>query len=598
MTARGRSLAPPVGRPHPVPHVLRDYALLADGHRGVVVGPDGSCDWMCFPTWADDALFASLIGSGGHFIAQPVGRYVSGGYYQTGTLIWTCRFATTDGIFESRDALAYPGEPGRLLLLRRLRAVDGTGKFFVALDPRLDYGRRAVGPWRREAEAWTARGEGARVSLWGAEQARPQPFGNHHRLELELAMKPGEDRHLVLEVAGAGTAPGPPPVAEVCWQATERAWRESVPDCTGMVAAPDVRLGYALLRGMTSPGGGTVAAATTSLPEQVEGTRNYDYRYVWVRDSCYVGRAGAAVPGGEEMLDDAVRFVCDRLVEDGDQLAPAYLAGGGRVPRDQPLDLPGYPGGSDVVGNRIRDQFQLDTFGEALLLLALARDRDRLTGDAWKAAEIAAAAVERRWQEADSGIWELGPRHWAHSKLICVAGLRAICRGGAPAPFSSRYLALADRILAEVAETSVHRTGRWQRAPDDERVDAALLLAQVRGALEADDPRSVATRRAVASELGSDGYVYRYRHGDGPLGRAEGAFLVCGFWLALASFQAGDLVDGVRWFERGRSAAGSPGLFAEEFDVEQHQARGNLPQAFVHALMMECAGAQTEWGTG
>ncbi|HTX01481.1 MAG TPA: glycoside hydrolase family 15 protein, partial [Acidimicrobiales bacterium] len=145
--------------------------------------------------------------------------------------------------------------------------------------------------------------------------------------------------------------------------------------------------------------------------------------------------------------------------------------------------------------------------------------------------------------------------------------------------------------LAQSASDAVHASGRWQRTTSDERVDASLLLAEIRGALSAADPRSVATRQAVIDELTEDGYVYRYAHPGHLLGDAEGAFLICNFWLALAVQGAGERAEGLRWFERGRAAMGSPGLLSEEFDVVQRQLRGNLPQAFVHALLIECAGS-------
>jgi GH15 family glucan-1,4-alpha-glucosidase len=135
----------------------------------------------------------------------------------------------------------------------------------------------------------------------------------------------------------------------------------------------------------------------------------------------------------------------------------------------------------------------------------------------------------------------------------------------------------------------VHESGRWQRSADDPAVDAALLLPPIRGALPADDPRTLATLRAYVAELTQDGYAYRFRHDAGPLGDAEGAFLLCGFILALALHQQGDEVGAARWFERTRAACGSPGLYSEEYDVTERQLRGNLPQAFVHALMLECA---------
>ncbi|MBO0845918.1 MAG: hypothetical protein J2P22_10920, partial [Nocardioides sp.] len=148
---------------------------------------------------------------------------------------------------------------------------------------------------------------------------------------------------------------------------------------------------------------------------------------------------------------------------------------------------------------------------------------------------------------------------------------------------------LADRIVADASRDCVHPSGRWQRAPDDPAVDAALLLPAIRGAVPADDPRSVATVRAVIDDLAEDGYVYRFRHRPGPLHEAEGAFLLCGFHVALALHQQGDAYTAVRWLERNRGALGPPGLFTEEFDVVQRQLRGNLPQAFVHALLIETA---------
>jgi GH15 family glucan-1,4-alpha-glucosidase len=152
-----------------------------------------------------------------------------------------------------------------------------------------------------------------------------------------------------------------------------------------------------------------------------------------------------------------------------------------------------------------------------------------------------------------------------------------------------RWLALADAITADASARMLHPSGRWQRSPGDERLDASLLLPGLRGAIPADDPRTVSTLDAYVRELTDDGFAYRYRPDERPLGEAEGAFLLCGFVLSLALAQQGDAVSAARWFERNRTACGPPGLLSEEFDVEQRQLRGNLPQAFVHALLLECA---------
>ncbi|MEV8098225.1 glycoside hydrolase family 15 protein [Kitasatospora sp. NPDC085879] len=193
-------------------------------------------------------------------------------------------------------------------------------------------------------------------------------------------------------------------------------------------------------------------------------------------------------------------------------------------------------------------------------------------------------------------MWELHDDRWTHSRLVCAAGLRALAASalaasapGADSGRAARWEALADRIVADTAADSLHPTGRWQRTPTDRAVDAALLLPAVRGALPADDPRTTATLRAVRTDLVQDHYVYRFRHDRRPLEDAEGAFLLCGFVMALAEHQRGKLVEAVRWYERNRAACGPAGLDAEEFDVAQRQLRGNLPQAFVHALLLEAA---------
>jgi GH15 family glucan-1,4-alpha-glucosidase len=344
------------------------------------------------------------------------------------------------------------------------------------------------------------------------------------------------------------------------------------------------------MSGLTGKEGAMVAAATTSLPERARGGRNYDYRYAWIRDQCYVGQA-VARSGPHQLLDDAVRFVSARLREDGSSLKPAYTVRGGAIPGERRLELPGYPGAEVVIGNHVTEQFQLDAFGEALLLFAAADSHGRLDSESWSAAVTAAAAIDERWHERDAGIWELDPDAWTHSRLICAAGLRAISACSAAGRRASEWLSLADRMTAEAASSALHPTGRWQRSPTDERVDVALLLPALRGAVAPDDPRSSATLAAVVDELTEDGYAYRFRPDERPLGAAEGAFLLCGFLLALAWSQRGEQVRAARWFERNRAACGPPGLLSEEFDVGQRQLRGNLPQAFVHGLLLECAAA-------
>ncbi len=588
--------APPDGRAllaGNVPHVLREYALLADGERGIVVGPRGDFAWMCFPHWDSGAVFSSLIGGRGSYAVTPMRQYVWGGYYEPGSLIWHSRWVTEESTIECREALAMPSATERAVILRRVIAVRGTARVSVVLSPRADFGEAPLHGLRRtDAGLWTGRLGATHLAWLGGEAACDQPDGHGGRaLALELELESGTHHDLVLMLSGDEIGETPDPAW--AWQGTEAHWADGVPAFADTVAPAAARHAYTVLSGLTGSSGGMVAAATTSLPERARGGRNYDYRYAWIRDQCYAGGA-VAKSGPHPLMDDAVRFVSSRLLADGPQLKPAYTMSGGPVPDQRNLGLPGYPGASDIVGNWVNQQFQLDAFGEALLLFSAAARHDHLDADGWRAAETAVDAIEQRWQEpdTDAGIWEIEPDAWTHSRLICAAGLRQIATSGPGGEQGARWVSLADHIVSDTAEHALHPSGRWQRSPDDPTVDAALLLAGIRGAVGGSDPRTVATLDAVESELVQDGYCYRFRPDERPLGEAEGAFLLCGFWMALARAQQGDHVTAARWFERNRAACGPPGLCSEEFDVDQHQLRGNLPQAFVHALLLECAVTQ------
>ena len=536
---------------------------------------------MCAPRWDSDAVFSTLIGGAGIYAVTPTDEpFVWGGYYEPGTLIWHSRWTTTKHTIECREALALPAREDTAVILRRVLAVERDARVRVVLDPRTAFGKHKMRKVERHNDVWTARCGSLQVRWIGAKNATLNSEG---QLELEFTVKAGEHHDFVLEIADETLSPELPD-ADTLWKETSAAWSEAS-EVTGTIADRDARHAVAVLRGLTSTGGGMVAGATMALPEHFEQGKNYDYRYAWIRDQCYAGQA-AAVVGQFGLLDAAVNFVSERLLADGPKMKPAYTIDGGPVPDERQLKLSGYPGGSDRVGNWVNKQFQLDAFGEALLLFATAASLDRLPLDAWRAAEIAADAIGTTHQKPDAGIWELDNQQWTHSKLSCVAGLRKIATL-APAAQASTWLSLADSILAETSATALHSSGRWQRTPTDDRIDSALLIPAVRGALADDDPRTAATLNAALSELGQDGYMYRFRSDDRPLGMTEGAFLLCGFMTSLALHQLGREVEAARWFERNRAACGTPGVFAEEFSVQQRQLRGNLPQAFVHALLLE-----------
>jgi alpha,alpha-trehalase len=577
------------------PRVLREYALLADGERGALIGPEGDVAWMCAPRWDSDAVFSNLIGGDGAYAVTPIDvRHVWGGYYEPGSLIWRNRWITHDAIVECREALAFPGDPDRVVLLRRLTGCRGTARLRVLLAPSAAFGRHGPGQPSLDDGVWSGRSGRLRWRWSGGAHARPvkSAHGRGEALMGELTIEEGRHHDLVLELSERAL-PEWPPDPGITWDGTAAAWQRSMPELNCTIAPRDGRHSYAVLRGLTSSAGGMVAAATMSLPERAHTNQNYDYRYAWIRDQVYAGLAAASA-GDTELLDRAVEFVGARLLEDGPHLKPAYTVTGGAVPSEEKLDLPGYPGGTDKLGNWVNQQFQLDVFGEALQLLAKAGAADRLDAEGWRAAQTAIAAIEKRWREPDAGVWEIDDERWTQSRLACVAGLRAIAKVAGAGPDMATSTALADAILADTASESVHPSGYWQRSPRLAGVDASLLLPPVRGAVPADDPRTRATLDAVRRNLTEDGFVYRFRHDERDLGDAEGAFLLCGFMMALAEHQIGHALCAMRWFERNRAACGPPGLFCEEYDVRQRQLRGNLPQAFAHALLLECTATLAE----
>ncbi|MDI5910417.1 trehalase-like domain-containing protein, partial [Streptomyces sp. 12257] len=226
------------------PHALHDYALPADGERGAVIGPDGAIGWLCAPTWQDEAVFSDLVGGGACTPSLPPAGTFFGGYYEEGTLIWRSRWVTDEGIVECREALAFPGDPDRLVLLRQLRAVDGPARLSVVLDPHSGYGTTAVESARRSGDGvWELRTGSHRLRWQGA----PQAVAGERGLTADLELEPGERHELVLECA-VSPPPADLPKPEQAWAATEAAWHETVPALDDTVAPRDARRAYAVLR--------------------------------------------------------------------------------------------------------------------------------------------------------------------------------------------------------------------------------------------------------------------------------------------------------------------------------------------------------------
>ena len=376
-------------------------------------------------------------------------------------MIWVQRWVTEDAEVECRSAFALPGRHGRLTLLRTITVLRGSAVIDIALDIRAGFDKHKLRKATFDGDGWRSRSDTVHV-LWTGlgEEVEQDPNG---ALTAKPVMKAGETRTLAL-VLSEDADPLPPDLDEL-WAGTRDGWNRRVPAVSSNVTTRDSAHAYAVLTSMTADTGGMVAAATLGLPEKAGGGRSFDYRYVWIRDQCYVGQA-VALGDNLSLLDDAVRFVVARIEQYGEHLAPAYRTDGSPVPDEEPLALAGYPGdGGAVVGNWVNKQFQLDAWGEVLLLFAAADEKGHLGADGWEAAEKAAAVIADRWQELDAGIWELEPAAWAHSRLMCAAGLRTIARRPTALHNAGRWVSLADEIVADTSRTSLHRTGRCSVRP-------------------------------------------------------------------------------------------------------------------------------------
>ncbi|GAA1846862.1 glycoside hydrolase family 15 protein [Brevibacterium marinum] len=566
------------------PQVLREHALIADGERGGVIGPHGNILWMCVPRWHDEPVFATLIGGRGEYTVTPSDSWnVWGGSYRPGSLVWCQKWVTTESVIVCEDSLSYPTDVDTAVILRRIRAVSGTARVSVVLQPSSGFSGNVVSEATVDDGIWTGQVDDVRMRWQGAPDAEVAEDG---RLQVEFELDEGEEHVLALELARSRLPESPIDAAEEL-ERTYRTWQRTVAEVERPGRSEDILHSYAVLAGLTSQDNGMVAATTMSLPERPKAHRDYDYRYSGIRDQCYAGQ-GVARLGPNPLLDSALTFVADRINADGDDLKPAYRVDGGPVPDERSVGLSGYPGGSNVAGNWVRDQFQLDTIGEALNLFAKAAELNLMNADRWEAVTTCVSIIADRWQRPDAGVWELEDDVWTHSRLACVAGLRSIA-GHTSTGEAAGWEGLADRILAEITATSIDAHGAWRQRPNHAGTDAAMLLPLVRGALPRSDPRVLATLDAVRRDLNRDGHIYRFKHGGRSLGDAEGSFTVCGFMTALAVADQGDLPSAIHFYERARSAATSSGLFTEEFDVRSRQLRGNLPQAFVHALFIETA---------
>ncbi|CAA9484685.1 MAG: Glucoamylase [uncultured Solirubrobacteraceae bacterium] len=576
---------------------IEDYAMIGDLQTAGLVGRDGSLDWLCLPRFDSPAPFAALLGNDGHghWRLAPAGRIERmERRYRPDTLVLETDFHTAEGVVTLVDCMPPRGQAPDVI--RLVRGVSGRVPMRMKLVMRFDYGH--VTPWVR-------RQDGRLLAVAGPDAltlTADVPFrGENFATVAEFEVSAGEEVgfHLVWHPSHL---PAPEPLnvaAEIA--ATERWWLKWAESCTyDGPWADQVRRSLITLKGLTfGPTGGIVAAPTTSLPEKLGGVRNWDYRYVWVRDATLA--LLALLDAGYQSEAAAWRDWLLRAVAGSpSEMQIMYGPAGERRLTELTLDwLPGYERSSPVrVGNAASSQFQLDVYGELMDALHQARAAGvEPEPAAWRVQRALMDFLETAWGAPDEGIWEMrGPRrHFVHSKVMAWVAFDRAIRGaerwGLEGPVDS-WRRTREQIHREVCERGWDsERSTFTQSYDSQALDASLLMIPQYGFLPPSDPRVHGTIDAIQRELCVDGFVLRYPTdvAEDGLPPGEGAFLPCTFWLADALSLTGRRDEAVALFERLLALTNDVGLLSEEYDTITERQVGNFPQAFSHIGLVNTA---------
>jgi GH15 family glucan-1,4-alpha-glucosidase len=577
--------------------LIEDYALIGDCHTAALVGRNGSIDWLCFPRFDSGACFAALLGDkeNGRWLLRPVKPIKSiKRRYRDGALVLETDYETEDGAVTLVDCM--PPRSKESDLVRLAVGKRGRVRLCMELIIRFDYG--SIVPWVSGTSKGIRAVGGPDILVL---QTNVALQSEGQKTTAEFTVSEGERIPFVLMWHPSNEATPPIVDAEELIIQTERWWQRWSNHCTYQGPWREAVLRSLItLKALTyAPTGGIVAAATTSLPEQIGGVRNWDYRHCWLRDATFT--LYALMSGGYTEEADAWRDWLLRAVAGSpSQINIMYgLAGERRLTEYSLSWLPGYEGSAPVlIGNAAHRQFQLDVYGEVMDALHLARRAgEEPDENAWRVQRALVEFLESAWTEPDEGIWEVrGPRrHFTHSKVMAwVAAdrtVKSIERFGLPGPVE-RCRKLRAEIHEEVCTKgfdSEHNT--FVQFYGGKDLDSSLLMIPLVGFLPPSDPRVRGTVRAIERTLMRDGLVARYStkpEVDG-LPAGEGAFLACSFWLADNFALLGRRDDATRLFEHLLTLRNDVGLLSEEYDPTKRRLVGNFPQAFSHVALINTA---------
>jgi len=579
---------------------IESYGLIGDCQTAELVGRDGSIDWLCWPRFDSDALFAKLLGgqSNGFWLICPSHAVTSTRRcYRTDTLILETTFETDGGRATLIDFMLPRGASSDLI--RLVRGDEGEVAMCMELMMRFGYG--ATTPWVTRLK------DGGIKAVAGPDMAvlrTPVAIrGENFKTVAQFTVAKGKTVAFVLSY-GPSHLPMPSPVEPLAaLDKCETFWcdwtnRTKTADCGPYTEA--VKRSLITLKALTYlPSGGIVAAPTASLPERLGGERNWDYRLCWLRDAtlCLLAMMNAGI------YDEAAawRDWLQRAVAGSpDEMQIMYGLMGERRLTEWEIDwLPGYADSKPVrIGNAAHKQFQLDVYGELMDAFEQSRKGGlAATEEGWNLQRELVQHIAKVWEQPDQGIWEVRgpPQHFVYSKVMAWVAFDRAVKGvemhGLKGPVEE-WRAVRDKIAKEVCSKGFDESRNTFRAAyGSQELDASLLLIAQTGFVKPDDPRYIGTVEAIERELKIDGFIRRYRTHkvDDGLEPGEGAFLACSFWLADAYASIGRFTDAEKLFKRLLSIRNDLGLLAEEYDPRAERLQGNFPQAFSHVALINTA---------
>jgi len=577
---------------------IEDYAIIGDCETAALVSRDGSIDWLCWPRFDSPACFAALLGGPGNgrwklAPADATARIQR--HYRDDTLILETEFETADGSVVVVDFM--PLRDGKSNIVRTVVGKRGRVAMQTEIVLRFDYG--AIIPWVSRLEDGTLRAIAGpdMIVMRGDVELRGEGFTTVG----DFTIAEGEQKSFVMTWGASHLEPPSAVDPGRALAVTEKFWTQWAAQCTYRGTwRPAVIRSLLTLKALTfQPTGGIVAAPTTSLPEQVGGVRNWDYRYCWLRDATLT--LLALMDGGYFREAAAWRdWLLRAAAGSPEQVQIMYGLAGERLLREWEIPwLPGYENSKPVrIGNAAHEQLQLDVYGEVMDALHQARlGNIPESADAWALERALIKQLEQIWERPDQGIWETrgAPQHFTHSKVMAWVAIDRAVKSAEQFQLEGpvdHWRELRDRIHADVCQKSFDpELNSFVQSYGSKLVDASVLLLPLVGFLPPSDSRVRGTVEAIEKRLLVDGFVLRYDSAatDDGLPEGEGAFLACSFWLADNYLLLGRQDDALRLFERLLTLRNDVGLLSEEYDPALKRQVGNFPQAFSHIALLSTA---------